>query len=150
MFGVALDEVSDVDGHEICDLGGRSACQGRKEGFQMRLVALRGNDGHLGDTVIVPTSQEFIDGPLERFSTKRSSAGVWRPVWLCEPVVKRRCDHDPKVAGQSPCAPFGNKRVGPQGQMRPMVVEAPHRHDESGVTLQIQANFGPERVVQLI
>lgn len=109
----------------------------------MRLMTLRGNDDHLGDTVIVPTSQEFIDGAVECFSTKRAGAGVRRPIRLCEAVVKRRRDDDSKVAGQSPCHPFGDEGVGSQRQMRPMVVERPHRHDEAGVTFQMQANFGP-------
>ena len=66
LFGVALNEVADVDGHEIYDLGCRSACHGRKKKFKEVLlnllenarVAVEGTGNVVIDAVHLPTAIE--------------------------------------------------------------------------------------------
>lgn len=150
VFGSTFDQVSDVDGHEVYDFGRRVACQSRKAGLQMRLVTLCGYHDDCGDSVVVPTCEEFVDGTVGRLPAKCAGARIRRPVRFRQTVVEGRRDDDAKAGREGAGHTLRYERVRTQRQMGSVVIQRTYRQDESGIALEVQTNFRPGQVVQLV
>jgi hypothetical protein len=64
--------------------------------------------------------------------------------------MEGRCDDDAKPGRQGAGSTFRDERVRTQGKVGSVMIESSHGQDEPGIALEVQTNFGPRQVVQLI
>ena len=150
VLGPTLDEVSDLDGHEVHDFGRRRAGEGREERLQVRLVTLSRDHDHLGDSVIVPACEELVDSTMEGLSAKGACARIRRPVRLCEAIMESWRDDNVQTGREREGHALRDERVGAERQVGSVVIEGAHRENEPRIALEEYTNFGPRQVIQLI
>jgi hypothetical protein len=64
--------------------------------------------------------------------------------------MKGRCNDDAKAGRKGAGHAFRDERIGTERQVGSVMIERTNGQNEPRITLELQTNFGPRQVVQLI
>ena len=116
----------------------------------MGLVAVGGDHHDLGDAVVLPARQQLVDRAVQGLAAERGSPGVMSPPASDHPIGKRRCPQDPQRDGHPARHCFSEEGVGPERQVRSMLLERAHREEQARVPCQEPPCFWPGEGVQRV
>lgn len=108
----------------------------------MGFEAMGRDDYELRDTVVLPLGHELVDGPMQRLTAQASDARVGISA-VGNAVRKGRCAQDPERLRHTVRDPLRDKDIGPQWEMRPVLLHGADGENESGLRCQNATDLGP-------
>jgi len=144
---VRFEDIAHVDLIEVVDAIGGGAGERHQQRLQMRLITMSGDDDELGDTVVFPSSEQLVYGPVESFSPQTARPGEGTSTGR-NPVGERGRPKYAQAFGNALRHVFCDADVRPQRQVRTVLIQRTDNQDQARISCQGAADFRPTQLIE--